>query len=643
MKINWITSVAAKIHATLKGFPYLPKRLIFLIDLLMVTLAFSISYWICYDLLHVKIAIDVFLFKLALCLSVTGFFFFIFKTYSGILRYSSFMDALRIFAALFLANTVLIGINKLLSIYYSHSILSWEGFFINFELAFSMIFFSRMVVKLLFDFARTSYSKKQESIPLLIYGTKPSNVGLAKLMINDEHLPYRIVGFISQDWDVANKHLINQPVYYRDTLFKDLSSVNAKAILINPEELERSEKQMIADKCLQYKIDLLSAPSIEAWKGNRQELKKVRIEDLLGRIPIQIDLESIEKNLNGKTVLITGAAGSIGSEIVRQVCRFEVGVLLICDIAESPLHELSLEIKDKFPMIRFVPIVGNVTNYDQMKLMFECYKPHYIYHAAAYKHVPLMEAHPCEAVMTNVLGSRNIVDLALFYHAEAFVMISTDKAVNPTNVMGASKRIAEIYVQSLSKYKTNDASCTTRIITTRFGNVLGSNGSVIPRFENQIKQGGPVTVTHPDIIRYFMTIPEACRLVLEAGNFGKGGEVFIFDMGESVKIKDLAEKMVRLSGLQPYKDIEIKFTGLRPGEKLHEELLYDKENVKPTHNRKIKIGSVREYDYQQVVVQLDQLIETARTCDKIEVVRLMKQIVPEYISQNSEYEKLDHK
>ncbi|GHT85847.1 capsular polysaccharide biosynthesis protein [Bacteroidia bacterium] len=503
-----------------------------------------------------------------------------------------------------------------------------------------------MAIRLIFDYARISGVKKHKSRPLLIYGTGSTSIGLAKLITASENLSYHVTGFISSAYDRSNKKISNHPVYYRNDVFKDFSLLkNTRAILIYPKEIDSSEKQFIADKCLEYKIDLLSAPAITNWKESIRELKKVNIEDLLGRLPNQIDIQSIGKNLKGKTVLVTGAAGSIGGEIVRQISRFDLQLLLICDVAESPLHGLTLELQDNFPETRFVPVIGNVRDYAQMKLIFEKYKPDYVYHAAAYKHVPLMEMHPCEAILTNVLGSRNIADLSVLYQAEAFVMISTDKAVNPTNVMGASKRIAEMYIQSLSKKikKQSPDSPHTRIITTRFGNVLGSNGSVIPRFEEQIKHGGPVTVTHPDVIRYFMTIPEACRLVLEAGNLGEGGEVFIFDMGESIKIKDVAEKMIRLSGLEPYRDIKIEYTGLRPGEKLHEELLYDKETVKPTHNPKIMIGAVREYDYEELAAHLKLLIETARTFDSIEVVGLMKKTVPEFISQNSPYEKLDRK
>jgi len=420
-----------------------------------------------------------------------------------------------------------------------------------------------------------------------------------------------------------------------------------EALLINPQELNRQEKQVIADYCLEHNLQILSPPPVSEWENGQlrvAKIKSLQIEDLLGRIPIKISVEEIGKSLEQKCVMITGAAGSIGSEIVRQVARFNPSLLLLCDAAESPLHYLQLEVIEKYPNLNFLPVICDVRNYDRMEQIFRTYHPHYIYHAAAYKHVPLMENHPAEAIYTNVLGSKNVVDLAVKYDSEAFVMISTDKAVNPTNVMGASKRIAEIYVQSLAEYLKDNPKIKdkrTRIITTRFGNVLGSNGSVIPRFKSQIEKGGPVTVTHPDIIRYFMTIPEACRLVLEAGNMGKGGEIFVFDMGDPVKIVDLAEKMIRLAGLVPYKDIEIKFTGLRPGEKLYEELLADEETTQPTYNEKIMIGSAREYDYHVVQKQLNKLLSAVLSYQEENVVKLMKELVPEFISANSTYEEID--
>ena len=631
----------------IKGYQYLPKKIIFAADLLIATISFTISYWICFNLLSYDMVAWTFLIKLSICIAVTGVFFILFKTNSGILRYSTYRDAMRIFLSVLFSNIVLIIINLLLFFFNEYPYLLGEMFFINFVLTFCSIFFFRMAVKLSFEFVTVSNTRIRKNIFLLIYGAGPTSIGLAKMISSNENLPYQIAGFISSDINTSKKKILGHPVYIKDEIIENsllLRQMKIKAILINPKEMELSEKQQIADKCIEYKIDLLSTPPVESWqKKNIKELNKIKIEDLLGRIPIQIDIESIAENLHGKTILITGAAGSIGSEIVRQISQFNPKLLLICDMAESPLHNLSLELQDKYPLISFLPIIGDVQNYNQMELVFKKHKPQYIYHAAAYKHVPLMEAHPCEAISTNVLGSRNIIDLAVRYEAESFVMVSTDKAVNPANVMGASKRIAEIYMQALSKKLKEESSSKPfiRIITTRFGNVLGSNGSVIPRFRDQIERGNPVTVTHPDIIRYFMTIPEACRLVLEAGNFGQGGEIFVFDMGEPVKIKDLAEKMIRLSGQEPGADIEIKYTGLRPGEKLYEELLYNKETVQPTHNPKIMIGKTRGYEYEQVAPLLNQLIETALRFDKIEVVKLMKKITPEFISQNSEYEKLD--
>ena len=367
-------------------------------------------------------------------------------------------------------------------------------------------------------------------------------------------------------------------------------------------------------------------------------------ETLLGRSPIETDFEAIGRNLNGKVILVTGAAGSIGSEIVCQLCRFNPGLLLLCDMAETPLYRLDLDLKNTFPNVKFKTMIADVRNKDKMEYVFSTCRPHCVYHAAAYKHIPLMESHPDEAILTNVMGSKIVADMAVAHGTECFIMISSDKAVNPSNVMGASKRIAEIYIQALSGHLQKESKAnplSIRFITTRFGNVLGSSGSVVPLFEKQIKAGGPVTVTDPDIIRYFMTIPEACSLVLEASNLGKGGEIFIFDMGNPVRIKDMAEEMIRLSGYKPYKEIDIQYTGLRPGEKLFEELLYDKETCQPTHHRKIRIANVCEQDIHKVLPLLNRLIEVSYTGNNREVVRIMKQIVPEFKSLNSEYSELD--
>ena len=392
-------------------------------------------------------------------------------------------------------------------------------------------------------------------------------------------------------------------------------------------------------------MHMLVLPSIDKLQTGKSQfhfLPEVRIEDLLGRDEIRINMKEIADSLKGKVVLVTGAAGSIGSELCRQLCTFGLKKLILFDSAETPMHNIRLELEEKFPDVRFEPVMGDIRMINRVESVFSRFHPQILFHAAAYKHVPLMEENPCEAVHTNVYGTRNVANMAVKYGVEKFVMISTDKAVNPTNVMGASKRLAEIYVQSLS-LAINEGKIPgkTQFITTRFGNVLGSNGSVIPRFREQLSKGGPLTVTHPDIIRYFMTIPEACRLVLEAAFMGKGGEIFVFDMGTPVKIADLARRMIELSGLIPDKDIEIKYTGLRPGEKLYEELLATKENTLPTENQKIYRAKVREYDYKEVDYAIDQLTELAIRVEKMEMVKMMKQIVPEFKSKNSEYEKLD--
>jgi FlaA1/EpsC-like NDP-sugar epimerase len=645
--MNILRNLLTYIFSKLEDMPYLPKWIIFCLDLFLVFVAFTISCFICFNLIQAPYILNSYLVKMFLTVGISGIFFYVFKTHLGIIRYSGLKDALRIFVALFCANSVLLILNFTINKYDSSFIMPNVGFVINFIVAFVAIFFTRMIIHLLFDYVRTRESGKIKSVPVLIYGVTPSSVEIIHLINLSRTVLYKPVGFISSESSTVDKQIANLPVYFVEEVFEDKKKLSRfQSVVINPREIDRHYKQLLSEKCIQYKKTLLSTPSIEDWSGklNFDKLTKVKIEDLLQRIPIEIAMESIGRNLEGKTLMITGAAGSIGSEIVRQVSKFNLGLLLICDVAESPLYQVSMEMKDKFPRIKYKALIADVRDYALMRQLFEQYRPSLIYHAAAYKHVPLMEEHPCEAVLTNVMGSKHMADLAVEFSAEAFIMISTDKAVNPSNVMGASKRIAEMYVQSLSKKMKNEkGENATRFITTRFGNVLGSNGSVIPRFEQQISAGGPITVTHPDIVRYFMTIREACRLVLDAGNFGKGGEVFVFDMGDSVKIKDMAEKMIRLSGFEPYKDIDIVFTGLRPGEKLYEELLYDKETVKPTHNKKIMIGSVKEYDYEDICVHLDVLLLIAQSYNSLEVVKQMKKIAPEFVSQNSEYSVFDKK
>lgn len=456
-----------------------------------------------------------------------------------------------------------------------------------------------------------------------------------------------MIGFVSFNPQRHNYQLADQPVYtIRNN--KDLMDLNVRlridGVIFPSVRTAQDERDRLVRFCEEDNLSTLVVPEIEEMRGGevRRSVRPIRIEDLLGRDEIRINLDEIGNLLSGKTILVTGAAGSIGSEICRQLAHFPIHKLICFDSAETPMHNLRLELEDKYKDLNFVPIIGDVRSDDRLDYVFRNWHPQVVFHAAAYKHVPLMEENPCEAVRTNVYGSRLLADFAVRYGVERFVMISTDKAVNPTNIMGCSKRLAEIYVQSLSlAIAKGEVRSTTKFITTRFGNVLGSNGSVIPRFREQIAAGGPVTVPHPDIIRFFMTIPEACRLVLEAGTMGNGGEIFVFDMGEPVRIADLARRMIQLSGLKEGKDIEIKYTGLRPGEKLYEEVLSNKENTKETPHEKIRVASVREYAYGDVCRHIDRLSELSKAVEILPMVREMKSFVPEFKSKNSRFEELD--
>lgn len=458
---------------------------------------------------------------------------------------------------------------------------------------------------------------------------------------------YSIMGFLSFGNSKKSIRIAELPVYQIENvedLYRLIPRNSLDGVLFPNIKVAHQERDRLIRYCEQASLKTLVVPEMEELRGGeaKRSVREIRIEDLLGREEIHINLDEIGNLLEGKTVLVTGAAGSIGSKICRQLAHFPIKKLVCFDSAETPMHNLRLELEEKYKGLNFVPVIGDVRSPDRVDYVFRNWHPQVVFHAAAYKHVPLMEENPCEAIRTNVFGTRVMADAAVSYGVEKFVMISTDKAVNPTNIMGCSKRLAEIYVQSLSlAIERGEVKGETRFITTRFGNVLGSNGSVIPRFREQIAQGGPVTVTHPDIIRYFMTIPEACRLVLEAGTMGKGGEIFIFDMGEPVKIADLAKRMIELSGLQVDKDIEIKYTGLRPGEKLYEELLNNKENTKETPHEKIRVAAVREYDYKDVITHIHVLIELSLRVQILPMVREMKAFVPEFKSQNSRFEELD--
>jgi FlaA1/EpsC-like NDP-sugar epimerase len=479
----------------------------------------------------------------------------------------------------------------------------------------------------------------------MIYGTQSAAIGIAKMIRSSVEHKYKLVGFIDDDKSSTQRMIMGLKVYQlNEETVKNVIVPKAKAIIVTPLKMSTINPKLDLDIFLNNNLAILTSPPMSIWKDDMPSLKQIKsiqIEDLLERPQIEINTANIAKQLKNTVILVTGAAGSIGSEIVRQLVNFSPKLIILLDQAESPMHVLQLELESKYPSQNFTSFIGDVRNKERMEFLIEMFRPDSIYHAAAYKHVPMMEDNPVESIQVNVKGTKIMADLAVKYDVKRFVMISTDKAVNPTNVMGASKRIAEIYVQSMSAKMSSKTSNNTKFITTRFGNVLGSNGSVIPHFKGQIEKGGPVTVTHPDIIRYFMTIPEACMLVLEAGSMGDGGEIFIFDMGSPVKIVDLAKKMIRLAGYVPEVDIKIEFTGLRPGEKLYEELLNKKEITQPTYHPKIMISSVQMYDYDTVNQQIEELIKYSTMCKNYLTVSQMKKIVPEFKSKNSQYERLD--
>ncbi len=465
---------------------------------------------------------------------------------------------------------------------------------------------------------------------------------MAKALKGNNEFNYRVLGFISDESHMIGKELMGVAIYANnDNLFRTMESKDVKTIIVSPQKMEEIKDSDMLGNFVYHNISLFTTVPLNEWNGKfmgKEQLKDIQIEDLLPRDPIQINMVEIASNIEGKRVMVTGAAGSIGSEIVRQVARFNPYSIILIDQAETPLHDMRRELRNNWRELHTEIIVADVSNTSRMEKIFAKTRPQYIFHAAAYKHVPMMEDNVSESVQTNILGTKIVTDLAVKYNANKFVMVSTDKAVNPSNVMGCSKRICEIYVQSMAKHLEKAGRKTTQFITTRFGNVLGSNGSVIPLFKEQIKEGGPVTVTHPEIIRYFMTIPEACQLVLEAGAMGKGGEIYIFDMGKPVKIIDLAKRMIRLSGS---KNIKIEFTGLRHGEKLYEELLNNAEHTKPTHHEKIMIANVREYEYSEVSHMIDSLINVSYEYDDMRTVKKMKEIVPEFRSINSPFEVVD--
>ena len=619
----------------------LPIWTILLIDVLIIVVSSLLAYALRYDFRSIFLESSTIDKTIVWTVIVNLVFFRVFRTYSNVLRFSSFIDIMRIFVSLTVSYALLMISSVLLASYLDIRLAPVSVLFMAYIISFAIMSCSRIVVKMFYELLNFDGS---HSANVFIYGAKEAGVNIAKALRVNLRNHYRLRGFIADEPELINKVMMGVKVFPNDeSLIDVLNDRDVHTIIISPAKMEELKKSDMADRLLAHNIKLMTAPPLSEWSGqtlNRTQLKEIQIEDLLQRDPIEIDIHKVASHLEGKRVMITGAAGSIGSEIMRQVASFNPYKLILVDQAETPLHDIRLELQDRWRDIDAETIIADISNATRMEDIFKEYQPQYIFHAAAYKHVPMMEDNVSESIQINVFGTRTLADLAVKYGAEKFVMISTDKAVNPTNVMGCSKRICEIYVQSLAKKLQEKGGHVTQFITTRFGNVLGSNGSVIPRFRDQIQRGGPVTVTHPEIIRYFMTIPEACRLVLEAGSMGNGGEIYIFDMGKPVKIVDLAKRMISLSGRT---DVKIEFTGLRHGEKLYEELLNVKELTKPTYHEKIMIAPVREYDYDEVKQRIQKLIEVSYTYDQMQIVAAMKDIVPEFISKNSCFEALDKK
>ena len=619
----------------------LPIWMILAMDVVMIGLSLLLAYALRYDFSSRVLDSATMWRTMWLTMVVSLVFFKMFRTYSSVLRLSSFVDIARIFVALFVSYTAVALACMVAPLVTDIRLAPVNVILMAFIINFALMASSRVIVKMMFETIKAGGSSQTN---IFIYGAKEAGVNIAKSLRVSMRERYRLRGFIADEPDLYDKLIMGVRVFPNDeNLFDILTQKGVKTIIVSPAKRNELKKEENLDRFLKHNIKLLTAPPLSEWNQRGLEsgdIKEIQIEDLLQRDPIQIDIRKVASHLEGKRVMITGAAGSIGSEIMRQVATFNPYKLILVDQAETPLHDIRLELMDKWRNLDAETIVADIANQTRMEAIFKEFRPQYIFHAAAYKHVPMMEDNVSESIQTNVAGTRILADLAVKYKAEKFVMISTDKAVNPTNVMGCSKRICEIYVQSLAKKLQKEGGHVTQFITTRFGNVLGSNGSVIPRFKDQIRRGGPVTVTHPDIIRYFMTIPEACRLVLEAGSMGNGGEIYIFDMGKPVKIVDLAKRMISLSGRT---DVKIEFTGLRHGEKLYEELLNVKELTKPTYHEKIMIATVREYDYDEVKDRIQHLIDVSYSYDQMKIVAAMKDLVPEFISKNSCFEALDKK
>ncbi|SRX54889.1 nucleoside-diphosphate sugar epimerase/dehydratase [Aequorivita sp. CIP111184] len=624
---------------------YLPRWAVFLLDIFICIVSFGIAYMILdgTPLKFQKVwSVPV---RASFILATNIFFFYMLRTYAGIVRHSTFTDVFRVAAASFLTALSVVVFNLAYFAVSGEKIFLTTGIILYMFFSFTLMLFFRIVVKESYQYLRRMNSSSLKK-RVVIVGMDNQTINLARALTTESDLSFKLVGFISEDNLNKSLNVLGKPVFSmsinKDSIqFADLIAKHRiDGILMVRDSLSMAETNEIVETCLANSIEVFNVPLVENWnkKENIQtQIKHIEIEDLLDRRPIEIDTEIIKDDLENKTILVTGGAGSIGSEIVKQLAVFNPREIVVLDNAESALYEMELHLSSEFPDLKFSTVLADVRNVERLEMIFSNYKFDMVYHAAAYKHVPLIEKNPHEAIDVNISGTVNLANLSVQHGIDKFVMISTDKAVNPTNVMGASKRAAEMYVQSLQE----KIGTHTRFITTRFGNVLGSNGSVIPYFRKQIAAGGPVTVTHKDIIRYFMTIPEACQLVLQAGTMGNGGEIYIFDMGKPVKILDMAERMISLSGLKPYKDIDIQIIGLRSGEKLYEELLSDTALTLPTFHPKIMVSKVYVENFNSVSEKIQSIINATSKTNKMEVVIKLKGLVPEFISQNSEYQILD--
>ncbi len=619
---------------------HFPRWLILIIDMIISFVSIAIAYFlrfnfaIPHEYLHISSYHSIY-FVIPTVLFIRLISFIISRTYAGIVRYTSTKDAGRIFVVL-ISGTLFLGIGNMISFKFTHaffipvSVLGIDFLANMFLMAGSRFFVKSVYLEYAF--------RMKETKNAIIFGISELAILTKRTLLKDAESNHQIVAFIDHTDLHIGKKIDGIEIYKPEELESLIEKHSITTLILAEKHIPAELKSMVIDICLRENIKVLTLPDVNRWINGElsvRQIRKIKIDDLLERPPIKLDEKEIRNYTLNKTILVTGAAGSIGSEIVKQLLHFQPHKIIIFDQAESPLYDLELDLSEKYHFNNFDIVIGDCTNPYRLRRVFTVFKPTVVFHAAAYKHVPMMENNPSEAIRTNVNGTKLLADIALEFGVRKFVMISTDKAVNPTNVMGASKRIAEIYTQSLN------AKGKTQFITTRFGNVLGSNGSVINRFRMQLEKGGPITVTHPEITRYFMTIPEACQLVLEAGAMGKGGEIFIFDMGKSVKILDMAKKMIQFSGLKLGEDIQISFTGLRPGEKLYEELLNDKENTLPTHHSQIMIGNVKKYEFSVIEKEIAELIFLGHTQDNFAIVEKMKKIVPEFISQNSVYEELD--